>query len=213
MPIASPRPAWIASPDGSGPNAPTVACPRHDTLEALLMASSRGDAEAFADLYGRMAPRMYGLVLRVVRDAHQSEEVTQEVFLQVWQTAGRFDPGRGSALSWLMTIAHRRAVDRVRHAEGWHRRSTADAERAREMPYDETVVAAHASMDGKEVRVALATLSPLQRQALELAYFGGCTHTEVSRILQIPLGTAKSRIRDGLLRLRAVLSPPAAEPA
>jgi RNA polymerase sigma-70 factor (ECF subfamily) len=172
-----------------------------------------GDAAAFADLYERMAPRIYALVQRVVRDPHQSEEVTQEVFLQVWQGAVRFDARRGSALSWLMTIAHRRAVDRVRHSEGRRRRDASDAERGRELPYDVTESAAHASLEGEQVRAALATLSPIQRQAVELAYFGGYTHREVSGLLQIPLGTAKSRIRDGLLRLRGLLSPPTPEAA
>lgn len=184
-----------------------------DTLQAQLVASGRGDESAFADLHDNVAPRIYGLVLRILRDVHQSEEVTQEVFLQLWQTSNRFDPARGSALSWVMTVAHRRAVDRVRSTEAWRRRDTADAERSLRTPFDQTAEAAHASLEAQTVRTALATLSPNQRQALELAYFGGHTHREVSRLLQIPLGTAKTRIRDGLIQLRDSLPPVATESA
>ncbi|MEP6815117.1 MAG: ECF RNA polymerase sigma factor SigK [Marmoricola sp.] len=181
------------------------------TLQTQLRAASRGDESAFADLYESVAPRVYGLVLRILRDVHQSEEVTQEVFLQLWETSNRFDPTRGSALSWIMTIAHRRAVDRVRATEAGRRRDTSEADRTLKTPFDQTAETAHASLEATMVRVALATLSPTQRQALELAYFGGHTRTEVSRLLQIPLGTAKTRIRDGLIRLRDCLAPAATE--
>jgi RNA polymerase sigma-70 factor (ECF subfamily) len=179
---------------------------RADSLEAQLVASSRGDSLAFVDLYDGVAPRIYGLVLRILKDAHQSEEVTQQVFLDVWRTSSRFDPNRGSALTWLMTMAHHRAVDRVRSAEAWRRLDTADAERSHSTPFDVTAAAAHASLDAQAVRAALATLCPAQRQALDLAYFGGHTYNEVSQLLNVPLGTVKSRIRDGLTRLRALLS-------
>lgn len=182
-------------------------------LASLLLASSRGDGAAFAEFYDQLAPRVYGVVLRVLRDAHQAEEVTQEVFLQVWQTAAQFDPARGSALTWVLTLAHRRAVDRVRSSESGRRRDTAHVDLDVRTPYDETATVAHASLEGERVRDALATLSTGQRQAIELAYFGGHTHAEVSRLMQIPLGTAKTRIRDGLLRLRDVLALTAAEPA
>ncbi len=178
-----------------------------DRLQAQLVSASRGDESAFADLYESVAPRVFGLVVRVLRDRHQSEEVTQEVFLQLWQTSNRFDPDRGSALSWIMTMAHRRAVDRVRSVESSRRRETLDAHLSIQAPFDETAEAAHASLETDRVRSALATLSPAQREALELAYFGGHTHTDVSRLLNIPLGTAKSRIRDGLMRLRDCLTP------
>lgn len=178
-----------------------------DTLQAQLRAAGRGDEVAFAGLYQSVSPRVYGLVLRILRDVHQSEEVTQEVFLRIWETSNRFDPTRGSALSWIMTLAHSRAVDRVRSSESGRRRDARDADRSRSTPFDQTVESAHASLEAIRVRVALATLSPPQRQALELAYLGGYTHTEVSGLLQIPLGTAKARIRDGLIRLRDSLVP------
>ncbi len=183
-----------------------------NALAALLTAASTGDELAFADLYDEVGPRVYAMVLRVLRDVHQSEEVTQEVFLEIWQTSHRFDPARGSAFSWLMTMAHRRAIDRVRRSEASRRRDAADAARSRSTAYDQTAVEAHASLDAQTVRAALATLSPGQREALELSYFGGFTHTEISRMLQLPLGTAKSRIRDGLTRLRLVMAPGTTEP-
>ncbi len=180
------------------------------TLQTQLMAAGQGEESAFAELYESVSARVYGLVLRVLRDVHQSEEVTQEVFLQLWETSSRFDPTRGSALSWVMTMAHRRAVDRVRSTESGRLRDRADAERSVQAPFDQTAEAAHASLEATMVRAALATLDRPQRQALELAYFGGHTHTEVSRLLEIPLGTAKARIRDGLIRLRDGLTPVAA---
>lgn len=185
--------------------------PRPDTLEAHLVGASRGNTEAFGRLYEMVAPRIYGLTLRILRDEHLSEEVTQEVLLEVWQTSSRFDPLRGSALSWLMTLAHHRAVDRVRSTDAERRRDATDAELSRVAPLDETATTAHASLEARAVRVALAGLPPGQRRALELAYLGGYTHSEVSRLLEVPLGTAKTRIRDGLIRLRDLLSPVAAE--
>ncbi|RNE63620.1 ECF RNA polymerase sigma factor SigK [Cryobacterium tepidiphilum] len=176
------------------------------SLESQLEASSHGDEQAFAHLYDNVAPRIHGMVLRVLRDVHQSEEVTQEVFLEIWRTSSRFDQNRGSALAWVMTMAHRKAVDRVRSSEAWRRRDAADAERSRRTLTDETASAAQASLNAQGLRAALRSLSACQRQAIELAYFGGYTHSEVSELLQVPLGTAKTRIRDGLIRLRDTLS-------
>ena len=173
-----------------------------DGLASLLRRSALGDEAAFARLYDATAARVHGLVLRVVRDRAKAEEVTQETFLEVWRTASRFDRDRGSALSWLMTIGHRRAVDRVRSAEASSRRDATYHERTRPVDHDQTAEAAHASLEARRVRGALDSLTPTQRQALELAYFGGYTHTEVAAMLDLPLGTAKTRIRDGLIRLR-----------
>ncbi len=184
-----------------------------DTLAAQLVASGRGEVVAFTDLYDGLAPRIYRLVLRTVGDTHQAEEVTQEVFLQIWQNSDRFDPRRGNARSWVMTMAHRRAVDRVRTSEARRRRDDKDADLGRQDPIDPTSEAAHASLDAEKVRAGLATLSHVQRRALELAYFGGYTHSEVAQLLKIPLGTAKTRIRDGLIQLRDVLSSSMNDPA
>jgi RNA polymerase sigma-70 factor, ECF subfamily len=171
-------------------------------LAELLRRSARGDERSFAQLYDATAPRVHGLVLRVVRDPAQAEEVTQEAYLEIWRTAARFDATRGSALSWLMTIAHRKSVDRVRSAEAANRRDATYSRETMPVDHDVTVEAATASMEAGRVRQALNTLTLSQREALELAYFGGYTHTEVASMLDLPLGTAKTRIRDGLIRLR-----------
>lgn len=174
-------------------------------LGALLKLSARGDEAAFGQLYDATAARLHGLVVRVVRDRAQAEEVTQEAYLEVWRTASRFDPARGSALSWLMTIGHRRAVDRVRSAEAATRRDATYHGQAGAVAHDETAEAATSALEASRVRQALHSLTEVQREAIQLAYFGGYTHTEVAAMLDLPVGTAKTRIRDGLIRLRDTL--------
>ncbi|MGG5257700.1 ECF RNA polymerase sigma factor SigK [Phycicoccus avicenniae] len=178
-------------------------------LAELLRRSARGDEAAFAELYDATSRRIFGLVVRIVRDHAMSEEVTQEVYLDVWRTSARFDAARGSALSWLMTIAHRAAVDRVRSSEASRRRDDAHAAATQAVEFDETAEAVQSSLEAQRVRKALLTLTEAQRSAVELAYLGGYTHTEVAKLLGLPLGTAKTRIRDGLIRLRDTLGVPA----
>lgn len=174
-------------------------------LDDLLRRSSRGDESAFAGLYDAVAPKVHGLSLRVVRDPAQAEEVAQEAFLEIWRTAARYRSERGSALSWMLTIAHRRAVDRVRAAESATRRDIAYEQRNQPVSHDSTAEAAQASLEARRVRSALDALTPVQREAVALAYFGGYTHTEIATMLELPIGTAKTRIRDGLIRLRDTL--------
>lgn len=176
-------------------------------LVRLLSRSAGGDDAAFALLYDQTAARVYGLVHRVLRDPAQSEEVTQEVFVDVWRTASRFDATRGRPLSWLMTIAHRRAVDRVRTAESSRRRDNSYHHLSRPFSHDQTAEAVAASLEAEAVRAAMDALTPLQRQALELCYFAGHTYTEAAVLLGLPLSTVKTRIRDGLIRLRNALQP------
>ena len=171
-------------------------------LAALLRTSARGDESAFARLYDATSARAYGLAVRVVRDPSQAEEVTQEAFLEIWRTAGRFDPSRGSAVSWILTLVHRKAVDRVRSAEARTRRDSTYGQKNQAVEHDSTAEAVEASLEARRVRQALGSLTEVQRQALELAYFKGYTHTEVATMLDLPVGTAKTRIRDGLIRLR-----------
>ena len=171
-------------------------------LADLLKACGRGDQAAFAQLYDATSSRVVGLAVRVVRDPAQAEEVAQEAFLEIWKTSGRFDPAKGSPLGWMLTIVHRKAVDRVRSAEASTRRDTTYHQRNQPVEHDSTAEAATASLEARRVRQALAGLTPVQREALELAYFGGYTHTEVATMLELPVGTAKTRIRDGLIRLR-----------
>lgn len=176
-----------------------------DLATELLRRCARDDERAFAQLYDLTAPRVFGLVRRVVRDPAQAEEVTQEVYLDLWRHASRFDSRRSSALAWVFTIAHRRAVDRVRAAEAAGQRDVVYGYRQREVDHDTTSEAAQERWEARRVRTALETLTPTQRKAVDLAYFGGYTHSEIAAMLDIPLGTAKTRIRDGLIRLRDAL--------
>ncbi len=198
-----------ASPDAAASGEAAASSLTLPDLADLLRRSARGDEAAFAALYDATSRRLFGLVLRVVRDHAMSEEVTQEVYLDVWRQSARFDAQRGSALSWLMTIAHRTAVDRVRSSEASRRRDDAHAAASHDVEFDATAEIAQATLEAQRVRRALATLTDAQRSAVELAYLGGYTHTEVARLLDLPLGTAKTRIRDGLIRLRDTMGVPA----
>jgi RNA polymerase sigma-70 factor (ECF subfamily) len=163
-----------------------------------------GDELAFAGLYDELAASVYGTARRIVRDPALAEEIAQEAFVQLWRTAPRFDPRRGSVRGWALTIARRRAVDRVRSEQASRRRELGDVQAAlppSDDPADATVVA----LDGERARRAVSALSDVQRQALELAFFDGLTHVEVAERLGLPLGTVKTRIRDGLLRLRSLM--------
>ena len=173
-----------------------------DPLEGLLALVADGDEPAFAELYRRVAPAVFGLVTKVVRDPAQAEEVTQEVFVELWRGSPRFDPARGTARSWIMTCAHRRAVDRVRSAERAARRDDLAGRRDQGRPYDEVVEQVETSLQRAHVRRSLDVLTDLQREAVVLAYYGGYTHREIAELLGVPSGTVKTRLRDGLLRLR-----------
>ena len=183
-------------------DATPAGAPGAPDLGELFRRSARGDESAFAAVYDATAARVHGLVLRVIRDPAQAEEVTQETFLEAWRIASRFDPARGSALSWLLTLAHRRAVDRVRSAEAASRRDGTYHDQNITVAHDSTAEAATTAIEAQRVRSAMKTLTDVQREAIELAYFGGYTHTEVATMLDLPVGTAKTRIRDGLIRLR-----------
>jgi RNA polymerase sigma-70 factor (ECF subfamily) len=195
-------PTWTRS-EPRRPTAEASAAPgSDDPLEGLLALVAGGDEQAFAELYGRVAPAVFGLVARVVRDPAQAEEVTQEVFVELWRTASRFDPARGTARSWVMTCAHRRAVDRVRSAERAARRDDLAGRRDQGRPYDEVVEQVETGLERERVRRGLAGLTDLQREAVVLAYYGGYTHRQIAELLGVPSGTVKTRLRDGLLRLR-----------
>lgn len=183
---------------------PTDETPQGD-LEELIAASARGDEQAFARLYDQTSSRVYGMVLRVVRDPAQSAEVTQDIYLEVWKQSARFDGTKGAVLPWLLMIAHRRAVDRVRSAQSSVVRDDKYAVLNEERPFDSVSEQVQTTLEAQRVRKVLADLTPAQREAVGLAYFGGYTHSEVAELLKIPLGTVKTRIRDGLIRMRDAL--------
>jgi RNA polymerase sigma-70 factor, ECF subfamily len=176
---------------------------RRDELVGLLALVARGDADAYAAVYERTAGQVLGIVLSVVRDPAQSEEVAQEVLLDIWRSASRFDPERGSAAAWVMTLAHRRAVDRVRSEQKAAEREQRAA--SAEVAYDEVTEAVEAQLDRERVRRCLGSLTELQRESVTLAYYGGYTYRQVAELLGVAVGTVKTRMRDGLIRLRDCL--------
>ncbi|MGD0373563.1 MAG: sigma-70 family RNA polymerase sigma factor [Streptosporangiaceae bacterium] len=172
-------------------------------LGLLLGRVARGDQAAFQGVYDRAAGQILGIVRAVVRDPAQSEEVTQEVLLEVWRTASRFDATLGSPLAWLTTLAHRRAVDRVRSEQKAAQREVRAARSA--IAYDEVTEIVEARLDRERVRRCLGSLTELQRQSVTLAYYDGYTYREVAALLGVAVGTVKTRMRDGLIRLRDCL--------
>jgi RNA polymerase sigma-70 factor, ECF subfamily len=177
--------------------------PEHD-LDWLLGRVARGDQAAFEAVYDRLAGPAYGLIRKVVRDPAQSEEVAQEVLLEIWRSAARFDPARGSAMTWAMMIAHRRAVDRVRSAAAETQRDQKSAASV-SISADEVADEVEASLDRERVRGCLDGLTDIQRESVTLAYYGGYSYREVAGLLHVALGTIKTRIRDGLIRMRDCL--------
>ncbi|MFD6896646.1 ECF RNA polymerase sigma factor SigK [Rhodococcus sp. NPDC060086] len=175
------------------------------TLEALLVRVAAADSAAFAEFYDLTRSRAYGMVLRVLRDPGYSEETLQEVYLQVWRTASGFDRTQGSALAWLITLAHRRAVDRVRTEQSGAERESRYGALSTATEFDSVSDEALRRDDTRQVLDCLGSLTDLQRQSVELAYYSGLTYREVSERLSATLPTVKSRIRDGLIRLKNCL--------
>jgi RNA polymerase sigma-70 factor (ECF subfamily) len=176
-------------------------------LTRLIASVADGDQSAFASVYDVLAPTVYGVVRRVLRDPSQAEEVTQEVFVEIWRQAARFDPSRGSVRTWAVTIAHRRAVDRVRSEQSHRDRQVSVAAGAADAPASPEEGALEAD-ERRRARAAMATLPPQQREALELAFYDGLTHVQIAERLDVALGTVKTRIRDGLIRLRMMMGGP-----
>lgn len=175
------------------------------TLEDRLHQVALGDRQAFDAVYEQLAGPVLGVARRVLRDPAQAEEVAQEVLVEIWRTASRYDPARGSARAWALTMAHGRAVDRVRSVDASARREARAAELMVEPPFDQVVEAVEARLDRERVRRCLEGLTELQRQSVTLAYYGGYTYSQVAHLLSSPLGTVKTRLRDGLARLRDCL--------
>ncbi|MCT9089845.1 sigma-70 family RNA polymerase sigma factor [Streptomyces sp. ASQP_92] len=174
-------------------------------LPELLARAARGDEQAFSSVYDAVIHPVFGLVRSVLRDPAQSEEVAQEVLVDVWRTAARYEPERGGVMNWVLTLAHRRAVDRVRSAQASAERENKAALLARTPAFDEVSEEVETRLERESVRRCLRTLTELQRESVTLAYYRGLTYREVSELLSVPLGTIKTRLRDGLIRLRDCL--------
>ena len=174
-----------------------------DVVGGLIQRTARRDRDAFTQLYDMLAPRVFGLIVRVLVDRAQSEEILQEVFLEVWQSADRFAPNRGQGRTWLLTIAHRRAIDRVRSAQAGTDRDVRAGLRELATPPADVADEVALKIESERVAGALRTLPEVQREALVLAYYGGYSQTEIAALTGAPLGTVKTRMRDGLTRLRA----------
>ena len=189
-------------PRGRRPDeAPTEAA----ELAELVHRSAEGDQDAFAELYDRTSRRIHAIVWRVLRSTDHAAEVTQEVYTEVWRQAARYELAKGSVLAWVATMAHRRAVDRVRSVTREVARDEHYARLGTAREVDHVWEGVEQRLDAQRVREGLESLTPIQREALTLAYFGGLTQTEIATRLQLPLGTVKTRVRDGLIRLRDAL--------
>jgi RNA polymerase sigma-70 factor, ECF subfamily len=174
-------------------------------LVDLVALSAAGREDAFAELYDLTSSRVYGVVLRVVRSADHAAEITQEVYVDVWRQASRYSPERGSVMAWITTMAHRRAVDRVRSVSSATARDERYASASEDRPVDQVWDGVQQRLDVDRVRKGMASLTAIQREALTLAYFGGYTQSQVAQMLNVPLGTVKTRMRDGLITLRKIL--------
>jgi RNA polymerase sigma-70 factor (ECF subfamily) len=189
---------------------PDARWPAKDGLDMLLEATARREHGAFNLVYEQLSAPVYAVIRAVLRDPAQAEEVTQEVLLEIWQVAFRYDSTKGHAKAWVLTIARRRAIDRVRSA------AAADARERRTamVPYlDQVSDIVEDILEREQLRRCLGSLSSLQREAIVLAFYDGYTNLQVASMLRVPVGTAKARIRDGLIKLRNVMQDGAAAPS
>ncbi|MFH9726029.1 ECF RNA polymerase sigma factor SigK [Streptomyces sp. NPDC017254] len=177
----------------------------HAPVDTLLLRAADGDREAFAGVYDALAQPVMGLACRILRDAAQAEEVTQDVMIEVWRTADRFRPDRGTAKAWVLTLAHRRAVDRVRAVQASKDREWRAGMLSADRDFDQVAESVENHDERRRVHRCLAALARLQRVPLVLAYYQGMTYAEVARSLSTPEGTVKSRMRKGLDQLRTCL--------
>lgn len=181
-----------------------------DPLAPLLLAIASGDPDPFPAFYDATSARVYGVVLRVLQSPDHAAEVTQDVYLDVWRLAAQFDPARGRAISWLMTMAHRRAVEAVRSIAASRARDDRIGLRDQTVAVDEVWEAVTSRSDRAyaqdRIQTALLDLTDTKREVLMMAYFGGLTQSEIAARLTVPLGTVKTRLRDGLTALRTAIA-------
>ncbi len=175
-------------------------------VQDLLRLCAAGNHAAFEALYNSCSTKVFGLTHQILRDHAQAEEVTQDIFVQIWIQAARFDETRGSAIAWIMTLTHRRAVDRVRTSQARRNRDTANYTTDFMRDFDPVPEQAEVNAETRLVRTCLTSLTKLQRESIVLAYFDGYTHAEISVLLALPVGTVKTRIRDGMIKLRSELT-------
>ncbi|QHT57342.1 sigma-70 family RNA polymerase sigma factor [Cellulomonas sp. H30R-01] len=176
-----------------------------DSAQGLMAAVATGDQAAFASLYDLLSRAVHGTCLGVLRDPDHAAEVAQEVWVEVWRTAARYEASRGSVRTWVTTLAHRRAVDRVRAVQAQRDRDQRVLDESTERPFDVVADDVEHRLEQSAVRDCLGSLTETQRTAVVLAYYGGRTYREVAAELDAALPTVKSRIRDGLLRLKDCL--------
>jgi len=193
----------MSTASGRAPDEADVLDPA--SLDGLLERAAGGDQLAFAHVYDALSSGVFGTCLSVLRDRDHAAEVTQEVMLELWRTAPRFDRARGSARTWALTLAHRRAVDRVRSVQAQRERDQRVMDTHTERPFDVVSEEVEGTMDRARVRQCLGGLTATQHEAVVLAYYGGRTYREVADHLATPVATIKTRIRDGLTRLRDCL--------
>ena len=174
-------------------------------LDALLRRVAQHDVDAFTAFYDNTRARVFGLVTRVLRDPGYSEETTQDIYLQVWRTADRYDPAAGSPLAWLLTLAHRRAVDRVRSEQAAGQRESRYGAANVDPPSDQVAESVILSDERRQVTDCLGSLTDAQRECIQLAYYDGLTYAQVSERLSANLATIKSRMRDAIRGLRRCL--------
>lgn len=173
--------------------------------ERLLRASGTGDEAAFEALLDHFAPLVFGVALRVCEDRSLADEVAQEAFLDVWRTAARYNQAKGSAQAWIVTIAHRRAVDRVRAEQSRSRREAQSRVLLPMVEFDEVTDEVESRDEREQLHGCLGRLTRIQRESIHLAFFDGLTHTQISARLRVPLGTAKARLREGLGKLKVCM--------
>ena len=206
--VAVPRHLHAVGPDEPHISRATPDINSAQRLEDLLISAGRGSAAAYEAVYVALLPVVYRLALRVVRDENHAEDIAQETLVEAWRKAASFDPAKGTAKAWVLTIAHRRAVDKVRREQ--RQRDQVEAESlttptVEDGPAESVIEADFTDWQRQRVRAGMAKLSDKQREVIELAYYRGRKHTEISEDLGVPLGTAKTRIRDALIKLRDVM--------